>query len=221
VPDNTLLPPQDLSAEMGLLGSIMLIPDCIDLCMKLVQPKMFYLASNGQIFQAMISMRQEGVAIDAITIIARLRHDHPQKEESEWSALLQDALGNVPHAAHAESYAREIAECWRKRELIYWGTGVAERAHSPGFTAEELIGEVTASLQEISDAGREDDRTVAMDFAELIDELGRERVPGVPSGFIDLDVRTNGFQPSELIIVAARSGTGKTAWICNVILNAG
>lgn len=220
MPENTLLPPQDLSAEKGLLGSVMLIPDCIDLCVKLVQPRMFYLADHGQIFQSMLSMRQDGVAIDAITIIARLKHDCPQKEESGWSALLEEAVGSVPHAAHAESYARQIAECWRKRELIYWGTGVAERAYSAGYTSEELIGEATASLQEITDAGREDDRTIAMDFMELTNELGTERVPGIPSGFIDLDARTNGFQKSEVIVVAARSGTGKTAWVCNLILNA-
>lgn len=214
------LPPRNVEAEKCLIGSVFLIPECLDLCVKIVEPRMFFDEKLGKAFGVLKAMRDESVGIDPVTVLVRLRHEYPEVTKEEWDSVLSDAVGSVPHAAHAEFYAREVLECWRKRELIFWGRDVAERSYSPGFESTDIITGVTQALQEIMDAGKEETRTVAQDFEELMQELDRERVPGVPSGFVDLDARTNGFQPSEVIVLAARSGTGKTAYVCNTILNA-
>lgn len=213
------LPPRDTSAEMGVIGSILLVPDAIDVCLPVLESRMFFDERHGQIFEAMRLLRSESVGIDTVTVMSRLKHEYPQEEEEVWLNALSGALGNVPHAGHAEFYAREVAECWRKRELIFWGSEVSSQAYGAGSTSEELIGEATVRLREIADSIGGKQATLAEEFADLVTGLKQERKPGVITGFVDIDEKTYGLAGSSLIILAARSGTGKTAYACNLVLN--
>lgn len=213
------LPPRDVASEQALIGSILILEDVLDDCMRIVKPAMFFDQDLGRAFGVMLQMRQESNGIDVVTLPARCCHEFPEKAAQDWEAILSGAVDSVPHAYHAQSYARSIAEAWRKRELIYLGTKVAEDAYNPGSESGELIGHATRVLQEVIDSSASGSKTVSEEFGELVESLKEERKPGVPTGFHDLDDKTFGLAGSSLIICAARSGTGKTAFVCNLTLN--
>ncbi len=211
--------PRDESSEWAVIGSILLVPDCIDLCCRILKGIYFHNTGLGRIYNSMVGMRQRSEGIDAVTVAARVRHDYPEETEEAYQDLLLRSLESVPYAAHAEFYARNIVECWKKRELICWGTELAERTFNPAENSSEIISGATKKLQEIIDVGCEETTTVAQEFNLLLTELQTERARGIPTGFVDLDNKTFGMPASSLIILAARSGSGKTALCCNIILN--
>lgn len=212
--------PKSEDSELAVIGSILLVPDCLDLCCRILRGRHFHDVTLGRVYDCMVGMRQRSEGIDAVTVLVRACHDWPEETEEAYQDLILRALASVPYAAHAEFYARTIVECWKKRELIAWATGLADRTFNPNEDSSELIGEATKKLQDIVDEGCDETTTVAQEFAMLVSELQTERTPGIPTGFIDLDNKTFGMPEASLIILAARSGSGKTALCCNIILNA-
>lgn len=212
--------PRSEDSEFSVIGSVLLVPECLDLCFRILRGKHFYNVSLGRVYDSMVGMRQRSDGIDAVTVLVRVCHDWPEETEEACQALLLRSLESVPYAAHAEFYARTIVECWKKRELIVWSTGLAERTFNPTADSSELIGEATKKLQDIVDEGCDENTTVAQEFEMLLSEIKTERKTGIPTGFVDLDNKTFGMPEASLIILAARSGSGKTALCCNIILNA-
>ena len=219
------VPPHDLDAEQSVLGAVLLDPQAITRVLDFLQAEDFYRDNNAQIYRAALRLFAEGEPIDNVTVAAELQKQGVL-ERLGGRAQLAVLQESVPTAANAEYYARIVKEKAYKRRLIEAGARVAALGFDPAIEADQALNEAQASIYSIAD-----DR-IRTDFERLYDLLrpAMDRIDaqmvsgsgviGVPTGFLDLDRLTNGFKPSDLVIVAGRPSMGKTSWALNVALHA-
>lgn len=215
------VPPQDLEAERSVLGSILFASDAFDEVVQIIQSPCFYADAHRRIFQTIHNMYEQGVrAIDVITLAHELNKGG-DLESIGGPAYLNEIMGTVPHAAHAEYYARIVRDKWLQRSLIdacteslreaYHGSEEIEdilaRAEKRVFgIVEEQTGMDQIGISEILEAA----------FQRIYERMDQEgTISGLHTGFHGLDDMTSGFQPTELIVLAARPSMGKTALVCN------
>lgn len=222
------LPPQDLDAERGLLGSILLVNDVIDEVADIVRPDFFYLDSHQKIFASILRLNDAGVrGIDAVTLsndLEKRRDDEnrSQLEEIGGDDYLIAILNSVPHAAHAKYYAGIIRDKYIQRSLIYACTEILQESYDDSRETPEILQQAEHKIFEILQNQENTEKMQLKDilldaFDRINDRLEREgEVSGLSTGFGDLDAKTNGFQPTELIILAARPSMGKTAFVVNI-----
>lgn len=218
------VPPQNLEAERSLLGSVLLVNETIDDVLNLINAEHFYSPANQVLFKTIHQMYERGErAIDAITLSHELQRDN-KLEEVGGTAYLLEVMETVPHAAHVDYYARIVKEAWLQRTLIYTCNDILTRAFEPGEDVEKLLGEAEQRIFTIAESKTQinsfDIKSILMETWDRINERSdqEEATTGIPTGFIALDDLTTGYQPSELIILAARPSMGKTAFVCNSTL---
>jgi replicative DNA helicase len=208
------VPPHDLEAEGSVLGAILLDQTAIARILDFLGPEDFYRENNGQIYRAALELFREGEPIDNVTVAAQLERMGVLERVGGRAqlALLQES---VPTAANIEYYARIVKDKAYKRRLITVGGQVTALGFEEGLDAEEAINQAQAQVYAISDdrmgSGLErlyDLLKPAMDRIEAQMASGGG-VIGIPSGFHDLDRMTNGFKPSDLIVIAGRPSMGK------------
>jgi replicative DNA helicase len=219
--------PHDPSAERAVLGALLLRPSAIqDIGTKLA-PEDFYLESHRCIYRAMLSVDEAGEPIDAVLVLKRLR-ELDLVEVAGGGAYLAQLGGAVPSAANVEHYAGIVKAAAVQRSVLAYATSVAQRARGEVEDVAVLVDEVAREAMTLSTQGIAN-RTVhirdalepALDMVErLMSQGNKGGVTGVPSGFHLLDRKTAGWQPSDLIILAARPGMGKTAFALNLLVNA-
>jgi len=213
--------PFDLDAEMGVLGSILLMPDVCDDVALCVRPGDFYDDANRRLFDQMLQMHDAGVKIDVTLLVDRLK-TAGEFEAVGGAAYLYKVSQSVPNAAHARYYARIVQEKATLRSLIDASTDILRDAYDAQREPKHLLSEAeqrifsildsrgTSTLSNIRDILHE-----AMDRIEA--RMKGEHVTGaVDTGFTDLDELTGGMHNSELVIVAARPSMGKTALAMNM-----
>lgn len=213
------VPPHNEEAEQSVLGAILINKDSIGLISEKIEPKDFYSELNAMVFEAMASLYEEGKPIDILTLSKRLKKQKADKVEASY---LTDLLNAVPTAANIEHYAQIIKDDSTKRSLISLGSQIVEMGFMEDKEAEELIDKTEASVFAITQG--HDIRgfiplkdSLAGSF-DRIDELHKSGagLRGVKTGFTDLDNILSGMQASNLLILAARPGQGKTALIVNM-----
>ncbi|MBI2195563.1 MAG: replicative DNA helicase [Candidatus Levybacteria bacterium] len=220
---NLKVPPQNAEAEKSVLGAILIDKDAISIASQLVQSSDFYDDINGIIFDAMISLYEDRKPIDVLTLTAKLKK---QKVFDKVDAsYLSDLVNIVPTAANIEHYAALVKEASTKRALITIGGQIAEM----GFMEDKEIGElvdraeafVFAIAQGRDFRGFMPIKQALADSFDRIDELHKrgEGLRGVRTGFFALDNILSGMQDSNLLILAARPGQGKTALMVNIAQN--
>ncbi len=220
------VPPQSLEAEQAVLGGVLLDNTAIDRVLELLAPEDFYREAHRKIFRAMVAITNRGDPVDVLTLSEELRREE-LLQEIGGAAYLAELVEQVPTAANVAYYARIVREKAILRSLIETSTSIATRAFdaAPG-EVDTFLDEAEQQLFRISErrVGTHftGTRDLMMHAVHLIEELydRGEVVTGVPTGFIDLDRLTGGLQPSDLIVVAARPGVGKTAFALNLALNA-
>ncbi|MFG0333178.1 MAG: replicative DNA helicase [Maioricimonas sp. JB049] len=218
------VPPQDLEAERSVLGSVLLANDVLDDVISVIQSRHFYSDPHQKIFQAIHDMYEEGVrGIDAVT----LGHELQKRDELEGvggPAYLVQILETVPHAAHAEYYAKIVREKWLQRSLIDACTESLREAYHGSDAIEEILTRSEKRIFAIAEQQEGIDRMGMRDiledtFERIFERMDQEgSISGIPTGFNGLDDVTSGFQPSELLVLAARPSMGKTALVCNFAL---
>lgn len=220
--DRMRVPPQNLDAERGVLGSILLLNEAIDEVGETLRPDHFYSDANQKIFAAIQALYEEGIrGIDAITLAEELIRRN-QFEEIGGASYLAEILEAVPHAAHVRYYANIVREKWMLRTLIFTCTEILGDSYAHSEDVEELLQSaekrIFGILEEQSGGGKIAIGDILMETFNRLDERMQKSgdVTGVTTGFTDLDRQTTGFQPTELIILAARPSMGKTAFVCNV-----
>ncbi len=207
------VPPQNLEAEMGVLGSMLLDRDAIAQVVEILRPEDFYREAHRIIYSTVLELFERGEPVDLITVTDRLR-DQGKLEEVGGAAYITALLNSVPTAANAEYYARIVLQKSILRSLIRVGTQIAHLGFEGDEDVEVLVDRAEKLVFELSR------RRLVRDFApirEILKETmerldaGYERgmITGVPTGFVDLDELTGGLQPGDLIIVAARPSMGK------------
>jgi replicative DNA helicase len=219
------LPPQNLDAERGLLGSLLLMNEAADDVADVLRSNHFYSDAHQRIYRAMFDLREKGVSgIDAVTLAEELSN-RGELEDVGGVPYLMEILEAVPHAAHAKYYADIIRDKWTQRTLIYTCTDILKNCYEPGIETTTILEHAEQSVFRILEQQSGADNLAIGDilidaFDRINERLEREAtISGLSTGFHDLDHTTNGFQNSELVILAARPSMGKTAFVCNVAAN--
>ena len=216
------LPPQDLDAERGVLGSILIFNDVIDDVADVITATHFYLDAHQLIYKAIFRLHENGIrGIDAVTVSNELEKKG-ELESIGGDAYLALILQSVPHAAHAKYYASIVRDKYIQRSLIYACTEILRDAYEDAKETEDILRDAEHSIFQILEQQETTDkielREILMKTFDRINErLEHEgQISGIPTGFTDLDAKINGLHPTELIILAARPAMGKTAFVINI-----
>ena len=215
-------PPQDLEAERGVLGSILLENHFIDEVADVLAADQFYLDSHQRIYKAILRLHESGVhGFDAVTVGDALKQQNELQDVGGYD-YLTELLESVPHAAHAKYYASIIRDKAVQRRLIFACTDILKNAYDASSETDDLLNQAEQqifSILEQKEAGNKFELSAILieTFARIAKrrELGGS-ISGLSTGFRDLDKQTNGLQPSELVILAARPSMGKTAFVLNL-----
>ncbi len=218
------IPPQALDAEESVLGAMLLEPSCVDEAMEELTPNCFYDQHHRMIFEAMSSLVTEHVAVDLITVSNRLKADG-RLAEIGGAVALADLSQKVGAAANMEFYIKILKQKTIQRDLIKASYDILKKSYDDSVKVDDLIdlaqSEVYAAIQnnvrkEVQDIGS----IINAALGDIEKLQGKEGPTGVPSGFSSIDRITQGWQPSDLIILAARPSVGKTAFALNLARNA-
>lgn len=222
LPDQLRVPPQNLDAERGVLGSILLLNEAIDDVGEVLKAEHFYSDGHQKIYTAIRDLYENNIkGIDGVTLANELVR-RGELEEVGGAAYLGEILDSVPHAAHVRYYSEIVREKWLQRSLIYACTEILAESYELSTDIEDLLQSaerrVFGIVEQQEGAGNIAIGDILMDAFDRIEErLAREGdVTGVTTGFSDLDAQTTGLQPTELVILAARPSMGKTAFVCNI-----
>ncbi|HOC30322.1 MAG TPA: replicative DNA helicase [Treponemataceae bacterium] len=210
------IPPHNLEAEQATLGALLLDSEAIGTVIRYLRPDNFYSLQNQKIFSAIISLFNKGQRSDLITITEELRG----------SGLLDAAGGpgyvasltdTVPTSANVEYYARVVLENSVRRALLNISYSIIAEAHDDSTESRAVLEDAQKRIFELTDANQsatfKTPKELIPRAIEAIEKLyhTRDAFTGIPTGFIELDQMTSGFQKSELIIIGARPSVGKTA----------
>jgi replicative DNA helicase len=216
LPQTAPVPPQNLEAEESVLGAMLLSPGAIGAVSEILDAGDFYRESHGRIFRAAADLYGKGEPVDAITLVDELE-ERGDLEQVGGRVRIHELAALVPATANASHYARIVREMATLRGLISAGGEVARLGwERPGDTAmlvdraEQVIFELSQSRVTTEFSHIETLLKESFERITALYEAGAD-VTGVPSGFKDLDRLTAGFQPGNLIIIAARPSMGKSA----------
>ena len=215
------LPPKSEEAESCVLGSILIDNDALLTISEFLRPEHFYDFNNGKIYEAMMSLYENRTPVDIVTVSEKLKELKVLKKIGG-KAFLARLADEVPTAANVESYAQIIKSLAAKRELITAASKIGEKAFDDALSANELM---DLAEQEIFSLTQRHLRNIPVSLKEVLtasfdrlDELQKmgTGLRGVPTGFQGLDRLLAGMQDSNLLILAARPGVGKSAFALNV-----
>jgi replicative DNA helicase len=218
-------PPYSEDAEQAVLSAMLIDGDAVLKAVEHVDDTMFYAERHRRIFRAMVTIAERGGVVDPLTLSEELsrRGDLDASGGKDYIGFLVDA---VPTAANIEYHAEIVREKAVLRRLIEVSTSIVTEAFEGHSTANQLLDEAESKIFQVSQQQTKDGFTRIKELLwptmERIEALqrGGKTVTGVASGFTDLDEMTSGFQPADLVIVAARPSMGKTAFTLNIAQHA-
>jgi replicative DNA helicase len=218
------VPPQNVDAEMSLLGAVLIDEEVLADITEHVKPKDFYDKRHAMIYDAMMRLYEKNKPVDLLTLTDELKRKK-ELDEIGGSAYLTELTNYVPTAAHAESYAEIVAQKAVRRRLIKASGEISELGYDEATSTQELLQQAEAELFAVSDQSLKQDLTslesILTDSFDRLEELHRNKgqLRGVRTGYRDLDNMTAGLQRSDLIILAARPAMGKTTLVTNLMYN--
>uniref|UniRef100_UPI003FF0A3E1 replicative DNA helicase n=1 Tax=Blautia sp. TaxID=1955243 RepID=UPI003FF0A3E1 len=213
--------PHSMEAEQSVIGSMIMSRDAIVEASEMITGADFYQQQYGIVFEAMVELHDEGKAVDLVTLQERLKEKDLPPEISSME-FVRDLLAAVPTSANVKYYAEIVAEKSMLRKLIKTTEEISNACYLGKEKTQDIL-EVTEKkiFDLVQNRGSEEFvpiRQVVLNAIEKIEKASRTQgsVTGIPTGFIDLDYKMSGFQPSDLILVAARPSMGKTAVVLNI-----
>lgn len=219
------LMPQALPLEEAVLGAMLVDRDGLPAVIEILRPDSFYKDSHREIYSTMLELFEKSQPIDLLTVHETLKKSKKLDEVGGVNYLL-DLTNKVASAANIEYHSRIIAQKFIQRELIRVSTVTIKESYEDEKDVFELLDEAEQNLYEITDTnlntGYEKLSALAIKARREIEAISQkdEAITGVPTGFSELDKITSGWQASDLIIVAARPGMGKTAFTLSLARNA-
>ena len=224
-PNDRRVPPCDLEAEESLLGAMLLTVDAIVAAVEIVTTSDFYKPAHGHVFDAVCGLYERGEPADPVTVADELRR-HDLLEIVGGPGTLIALQAATPATGNAGRYARIIEELALLRRMIGVGAEIAELGYAVPEDVTAAVDRAETLLfnvaeRRVTDSTRTIDELMhgTLDRLEALYERGQE-VTGVPTGFIDLDRQLGGLQPSNLIVLGARPGHGKTSFALNLATTA-
>ncbi|WP_408008795.1 replicative DNA helicase [Pseudalkalibacillus sp. A8] len=218
------IPPHNIEAEQAVLGAVFLEPESLTTVTELLMPEDFYRAAHQRIFSVMVNLSEKGEPIDLVTVTSELQ-DHKLLEEVGGVSYLSDLANSVPTAANIEYYGQIVEEKSLLRRLIRTATDIAANGYSREDEVEQILNEAEKNILAVAQRKNtgvfksiKDVLVQAYDNIEMLQNKKGD-ITGIPTGFVELDRITAGFQRNDLIIVAARPSVGKTAFALNIAQN--
>jgi replicative DNA helicase len=218
------IPPQNVDAEMSLLGAVLIDEETLADISEHVTGKDFYDKRHAIIYDAMMRLYEKHRPVDLLTLTDELK----KKKELDTiggSAYITELTNYVPTAAHAETYAEMVGQAAIRRRLIKASGEISEMGFDEDTTTQELLEKAEAELFSVSDQSLKQDlvsiESILTESFDRMEELHRNKgsLRGVRTGYRDLDKMTAGLQRSDLIILAARPAMGKTTLVTNLAYN--
>lgn len=213
--------PHSTEAEQSVIGSMIMSRDAIIEASEIITGADFYQQQYGIVFEAMIELNDEGKAVDLVTLQERLKEKDLPPEISSME-FVRDLLSAVPTSANVKYYAEIVAEKSMLRKLIKTTEEISNACYLGKEKTQDVLETTEKKIFDlVQNRGSQEFvpiRQVVLNAIEKIEKASRNQgsVTGIPTGFIDLDYKTSGFQPSDLILVAARPSMGKTAFVLNI-----
>jgi replicative DNA helicase len=221
-----LLPPQNLEAEMAVLGSMMLDEKAISIAIELLDQNYFYKESHRKIFDGICNLYNANKAVDLVTVNDELKRSGVLDSIGGVS-FLTELVNSVPSAANIAHYARLVREKSILRSLINNATCITSLAYEYEGDVDEALDKAETLIFNIRDSKKTSNiaslKDVIQTSIENIDQVYQRKaqVSGVPTGFVDLDIKTAGLHASDLIVVAGRPSMGKSAFAAGLAEYAG
>lgn len=218
------MPPQNIDAEMSLLGAVLIDEETLADISEHVTAKDFYDKRHAIVYDAMMRLYEKHRPVDLLTLTDELKKKN-ELETIGGSAYITELTNYVPTAAHAETYAEMVAQKAVRRRLIKASGEISEMGFDEDTTTQELLEKAEAELFSVSDQSLKQDlvsiESILTESFDRMEELHRNKgsLRGVRTGYRDLDNMTAGLQRSDLIILAARPAMGKTTLVTNLAYN--
>jgi replicative DNA helicase len=218
-------PPYSQEAELSVLGGMLIDAEAIVRVVELLDDSMFYREAHRRLFRAMVRLWERNEIVDFVTLSDELRNVG-DFETVGGSAALSTLLDAVPTAANIEYHARIVREKGILRRLIEAATSIIQETYENQGDVDDLLDHAEQKIFQIAESNDRKGfvwiKEILWPTFERIEQLqaNSSSVTGVPTGFPDLDELTAGFQPGDLVIVAARPSMGKTAFTLNVAQHA-
>jgi len=217
------IPPQAVDLEEVVLGAMMIDKKGVDEVIDILHPDVFYKDSHKYIYEAIFNLFETSEPVDLLTVSAQLKKDG-KLEAVGGDFYLIKLTQKVASSAHIEFHARIILQKYIQRSLIKISNDIIEEAYSDATDVFDLLDNAEAKLYEVTQGNlkrsAETAQNLVIQAKKRIEEISnKEGLSGIPSGFDKLDKLTSGWQPSDLIIVAARPGMGKTALTLSMARN--
>ena len=215
------IPPHSDEAERSVLGSVLLDNDVFFKVSEFINPDDFYSKANREIFATMVDLYRQDVPIDIVTVADELSRRR-SLEACGGRSYLAELSAEVPTTANAVQYAKIIQEKSVYRQLITAGSSIVENSLNEKFDGEKVLDDAEQTIFEIAKAKQSKDyskiQTILDKNIELIETAQKNggKLPGLSTGFRDLDSKTAGLQKSDFIVLAARPSMGKTAFALNI-----
>jgi replicative DNA helicase len=224
---NVAVPPHNLEAEKSVLGAVLLDERHLNalLIEERLRPEHFFREQYGAVFAAMLELHQDSRKIDHLTVAETLRQ-HGKLEEVGGPETIDELAGWVPAAGHAREYARIVRDNAQMRALLNTSYEIQASVMTREAPARDLVERAERSVLEVA---HDDRQKKIRSIEEILDEetdrlhhlsIAKTSLIGTPSGFKDIDNKTGGFHPGNLIVIAARPSMGKSALVANIAENA-
>ena len=217
------IPPQALDLEEAVLGAMLIDKKGVDEVIDILQPDAFYKTSHQYIFEVIFQLFQDSQPIDLLTVSAELRKKGKLEAVGGEFYLVQLSQ-RVASSAHIEFHARIVLQKFIQRSLIKISSEIIESAYKDSTDVFDLLDEAESKLYDVTQGNikksSETAQNLVLEAKKRIEEISkRDGLSGVSTGFEKLDKLTSGWQPSDLIIIAARPGMGKTALTLSMARN--
>ena len=217
------LPPQVLELEEAVLGAMMIDKHDVDEVIDIMPPDAFYKEAHKHIFEAIVQLFTESQPIDLLTVSAQLRKNG-KLDLSGGDFYLIQLTQKISSSAHIEFHSRIILQKYIQRSLIRISSEIIEESYDETTDVFDLLDKAESKLYEVTQGNvkrsSETAQSLVLQAKKRIEEIaGQEGLSGVATGFEKLDKVTSGWQPSDLIIIAARPGMGKTAFVLSMARN--
>ena len=213
--------PHSIEAEQSVVGAMLMDKDAITAASEMISGSDFYQSAYGVIFDSMVELFNEGKPVDLITLQERLREKEVPAEIASLE-FVRDLVTAVPTSANIKYYAQIVADKSMMRRLIKLNEEIENVCYAGKEPLEAVLEKTEKSVFELLQRRNTGDyvpiRQVVLNALERIEKASKNKgtVTGIPTGFIDLDYKLSGLQPSDLILVAARPSMGKTAFVLNI-----
>ena len=213
--------PHNFLAEKSILSSLLVNDETIELVLQHLTIETFYFKNHQELYRAIIFLYQKKISVDIITLTSFLQ-DNGLLEKIGGLKVLIELVNQIPNMLYIEEYIRLLQDKFIRRTLIKLGYQIINSSYITNIPLENILNDLESKLFNITNQTENNSlitsaELLAKVFLDLKQKSLKEKLPGLESGFKNLDLITQGFQTSDLIIVAGRPGMGKTAFCLNII----